>query len=100
LLIRSGELCVPSRTLFNPARHVTKSSIIHYDRTVTGTEYASFDIPWSKTTGIKGAKISITDIDDPTTPVPALKHHQKANMNVPINTPLFALETSDGDWAT
>ncbi|KIM75938.1 hypothetical protein PILCRDRAFT_13141 [Piloderma croceum F 1598] len=67
--------------------------------TITGIEYASFNIPWSKTTGTKGAKISITDIDDPMTPVPALKHHQKANMNVPNDAPLFAFETSDGDWA-
>ena len=99
MFTRSCELCVLSRTLFNPARHATKSTVIQYHQTITGIKYASFNIPWSKTTGIKGAKISITDIDDPTTPVPALKHHQKANKNVPIDAPLFAFETSDGNWA-
>jgi hypothetical protein len=98
-ICRSCELCVPSRSLFNPARHVSKSTSILYGTTVNGVEHASFDIPWSKTTGTKGATISITDIDDPTTPVPALKHHQRANANVPMDAPLFAFETSDGGWA-
>lgn len=41
----------------------------------------------------------ITDIDYPTNPVPALKHHQKANINIPNDASLFVFETSDSGWA-
>ena len=97
--LRSGKLCVPSRPLFDPSRHVSNTTCIVYGVTATGVQHASFDIPWSKTTGIKGAKITITDVDDPTSPIPALKHHQLANANVPKGAPLFAYETADGGWA-
>jgi hypothetical protein len=98
VLQRAGELSVPSRNLFDPLRHVSNAVHIKYDTTILGVEHASFDIPWSKTSGIKGAKITITDIDDPTKPVAALRHHRAANVNVPKGAPLFTYETSDGGW--
>jgi hypothetical protein len=58
----------------------------------------NFDIPWSKTTGTKGAKITLTDTNDPTSPVAALKHHKSANSGVPSNAPLFAFKTNDNGW--
>jgi hypothetical protein len=69
-----------------------------YGTTTLGVRHANFDIPWSKTTGTKGAKITITDIEDPTAPVAALKHHKSANANVPRDAPMFAFETADGSW--
>jgi hypothetical protein len=93
---RFGELSVPSHNLFNPSRHVTNVVHIEYGTTILGVEHASFNIPWSKTSGIKGAKITLTDINDPTKPVVALQHHKAVNTKVPKGTPLFAYETSDG----
>jgi hypothetical protein len=52
----------------------------------------------SLTEGSKGAKIILTDLNDPTSPVPALRHHLAANANVPAGAPLFAFETDDGGW--
>jgi hypothetical protein len=97
-ICRSSELCVPSRNLFDPSRHVTNSVHIEYGTTISGVEHANFDIPWSKTTGSKGAKIILTDTNDPTKPVAALCHHRSANVNVPDGAPLFAYETTDGGW--
>jgi len=72
---------------------------IDFGTTSTGINYASFTIPWSKTEGTKGAKISLTDLDDPTSPVPGLRHHRAANVNVPPSAPFFAYETDDGNWS-
>jgi hypothetical protein len=96
--VRSSELCIPSRTLFDPSHHVTNSVYIEYGITTSGVRHANFHIPWSKTTGSKGAKITLTDIDDPTSPVAALKHHKSANTAVPSDAPLFAFESVDGGW--
>jgi hypothetical protein len=81
-LCRSCKLSVPTRNLFDPARHVTNSTHIEYGTTTLGVHHANFNILWSKTTGTKGIKITITDFDDPTTPVAALRHHKSANANV------------------
>jgi hypothetical protein len=98
VLQRAGELSVPSRNLFDPSRHVSNAVHIEYGTTILGVEHASFDIPWSKTSGIKGTKITLTDINNPTKPVAALRHHRAANVNVPKGAPLFTYETSDGGW--
>jgi hypothetical protein len=97
-LCRSAKLSIPSRNLFDPSRHVTNAVHIDYGTTILGVEHASFKIPWSKTNGIKGAKVTPTDINDPMKPVAALRHHKSANANVPKGAPLFAYETSDGGW--
>jgi hypothetical protein len=88
------------RVATSSIHHVTSLMRLHieYGTTILGVEHASFDIPWSKTSGIKGAKITLTDINDPTKPVAALRHHRAANANVPKGAPLFAYETSDGGW--
>jgi hypothetical protein len=71
---------------------------IDYGETLLGVNHTAFNIPWSKTTGNKGARIILTDIDDPTRPVTALQHHLSMNANVPKGAPLFAYKTSDGGW--
>jgi hypothetical protein len=95
---RSSELSVPSRNAFDPSRHVMRDSSFVYGRTSSGVDYVILHIPWSKTEGSRGAKITLTDINDPTSPVPAFRHHHLANVNVPPSAPLFAYETNDGGW--
>jgi hypothetical protein len=98
IFFRSGELCVPSRNLFDSSKHVSNNTHIDFSLSPSGVRSAIFDIPWSKTEGSKGAKIVLTDLIDPTSPVPALRHHLAANTNVPAGAPLFAFETDDGGW--
>ena len=74
------------------------SEHIDFGTTPLGVHHATFHIPWSKTDRSKGADIVLTDLNDPTSPVPALRHHLSANANVPAGTPLFAFETNDGGW--
>ena len=95
---RSSELCVPSRHLFDPSKHVSNSTHITFGTTSLGVRYANFHIPWSKTELSKGADIVLTDLNDPTSPIPTLHHHLSANSNVPAGAPLFAFKTIDGGW--
>jgi len=95
---RSSELSIPSRNTFDPSRHVSNCSNITFGRTPSGVEFFTLHIPWSKTEGTKGASIVLTDVDDPTSPIPAFHHHRLANSNVPSTAPLFAFETVDGGW--
>jgi hypothetical protein len=96
--LRSSELCVPSRRLFDPAKHISNDTEIIFDTTPSGIRHANFRIPWSKTEGSKGATIILTDLNDPTSPIPALHHHLSANAKVPAGSPLFAFETNDDGW--
>lgn len=43
----------------------------------------------------------ITDMDDPTSSIPAVKHHLSANANIPGDAPFFAFETNSNSsgWA-
>jgi hypothetical protein len=94
---RFCKLCISTHDLFNLSCHVTNSTHIEYSTTSLSICHTNFDISWCKTTGIKGAKITITNIDD-TTPVVALRHHKFANANVPSDAPLFTFETADSGW--
>jgi hypothetical protein len=64
-----------------------------------GSPYTVFHIPWSKTTHGSGADIIASKLDDPTNPVTAFNHHLDANAAVPASAPLFAFETSNGNWS-
>jgi len=86
---RSSELCILSCNLFNPSKHVSNTTHINFDSTPSGVRHASFNIPWSKTKGSKGATIILTDLNDPTSPIPALHHHLSANTKVPPGAPLL-----------
>lgn len=95
-----GELIIPSQNLFNPSKHVSRNILpIPFSSLPNGTEYASFHIPWTKTTVASGADLSITARNHPTCPLSALRHHLSANALVPGSAPLFAFETADGGWA-
>lgn len=96
---RLGELLIPSQKLFNPIKHVPRDVPIRTSRVHNGTEHATFHIPWTKTTAVSGADISVTARDHITCPLSALRHHLSANSLVPNSAPLFAFETADGGWA-
>ncbi|KAG1792598.1 uncharacterized protein HD556DRAFT_1239045, partial [Suillus plorans] len=95
---RLGELIIPSLNSFDPTHHVSHSAIISYRVTPSGARYASFHIPWTKTTHGEGDFITVSRIDDPTNPYDALVHHIAANSVVTPSAPLLAFETQSG-WA-
>ncbi|GLB45192.1 putative DNA breaking-rejoining enzyme [Lyophyllum shimeji] len=99
---RLGELVVPSCVKFDPAFHASRASANPRFSSVTGgCEYASFRVPWTKTTNRKGATITVTDNGEILSPYLALKHHLDANAGLPANAPLFAFESGDtaSGWA-
>jgi hypothetical protein len=72
---------------------------ISFKKLAGGPDYATFHVPWTKTTREVGADITITGISEPTDPVVALRHHLQANSSVSPEAPLFAFETADGSWS-
>src|SRR6202041_1457235 len=89
---RLGKLTVPSSGTFNTLKHVSKGAPTSFSRVRNGVEYASFHIPWSKTTKEEGADIILTAVPGPLNPVAAFRHHLSANASVPDDAPLFAFE--------
>ncbi|KAI0703506.1 hypothetical protein C8T65DRAFT_709241 [Cerioporus squamosus] len=88
---RLGELTVPSVNAFDPERHVARSMKIGY---------ATFDIPWMKSTGREGADVVLTGISGFLDPVTALQHHVETNKGVPGTAPLFAFESAEAQgWS-
>lgn len=96
---RLGELVIPSRNLFDPIKHVARSTSLTFHMLPNGTEYGTCQIPWTKTTLREGATISITARDDPSCPIKALKHHLACSKSIPSHAPLFSFETADGGWS-
>jgi len=95
---RLGELVVPSISMFDPSRHISRSAHVRRSKTSNGISFSVFHIPWSKTTHNDGADIVATKIDDSTDPFTALTHHLSTNSAVPSHAPFFAFETPDG-WS-
>jgi hypothetical protein len=95
---RLGKLIIQSLNSFDPTRHVSRSVLIAYRTTPGGAKYASFHIPWTKTTQGQGDLVTVSKIDDPTNPYDALVHHITANSAVPSSAPLFAFKTDSG-WS-
>lgn len=96
---RLGELTVPSVNLFDIQKHVSRSATISEGCTGTNVRFNTFHIPWTKTTGVEGADISVTSRDDPSCPFEALAHHRHCSADLPAGAPLFAFETEGGGWA-
>ena len=84
--------------LFDTSKLVSNTTHIIFDPTLSGMQYTTFDIPWLKTEGSKGATNILIDLIDPTSPIPALCHHLFVNAQVPPGAPLFTFETNDGSW--
>ena len=71
---RLGELVVPSTNLFNSAKHVGRSASPSFSSLGNGVDFATFHIPWTKTTFSDGANISVTARpNDPSCPISALR---------------------------
>ncbi len=94
-----GELLIPSRNGFDPAKHVAKNAGVAFRALPNGKAYAVFHVPWTKTTKAAGADIVLTQNDDACDPVTAARHHLRANAAVPPHAPLFAFEVAGGGWA-
>src|ERR1700722_12702289 len=95
---RLGELLIPSPNTFDAVKHVARNTTLSLS-SVNDTHYASLHIPWTKTTGVDGAIISITSRKDPSCPLVALKHHLRCNMDVPAAAPFFSYRTNTGSWS-
>ncbi|KAH9852264.1 hypothetical protein C2E23DRAFT_730943 [Lenzites betulinus] len=98
---RLGELTIPSSGALDPRLHVTSGVDVGVRTLPSGTRYAVFQIPWTKTTKHAGAKIILTGNPDPSDPVKALLNHRAINRGLPHNAPLFAFETAGtaAGWA-
>jgi hypothetical protein len=95
---RLGELTIPSVNGFDMVKHVARSADLSFS-SINDTRYASLRIPWTKTTQIEGAVVSITARRDPSCPVAALEHHLLSNSSVPGHAAFFAFGTASGSWA-
>src|ERR1700722_4153373 len=95
---RLGELLIPSPNTFDPIKHASRDTNLMF-ASVGSADYASLHIPWTKTTGIDGAIISITSRDDPSCPLAALRHHLLCNQGVPSSAPFFSYRTNTGSWS-
>jgi len=94
---RLGELLID--TDFDPARQVSRSTAIKRGTASNGIRYSKFHIPSSKTKGLKGDDINISDSTCDCSAYSAFEHHLSANSKVPGDAPLFAYETADGGWS-
>ena len=92
---------MPGPEAFDPNKHVCRGAPLKFSATPDGTDTAALRLPWTKTTKNKGFTASITDVDDESSALPAIRHHLATNPNVPANAPFFAFETGDNEkgWA-
>ncbi|KAG1874044.1 hypothetical protein C8R48DRAFT_745952 [Suillus tomentosus] len=99
---RLGELVVPLVNMFDPSRHIVRSSNVSHNMAANGVMFSVFHIPWMKTTHGEGVDIMATKVDDPTNPYNALVHHLSINSLVPSHVPFFTSEMHNGCniWAS
>lgn len=95
---RLGEIMIKSPGVFDPKFHVSRSTPISRGVTVNNRRYSKFHIPSSKTKGLRGEDVNISDSGDENSAYSALENHLLVNSNVPGAAPLFAWETPTG-WA-
>ncbi|KAI1784952.1 DNA breaking-rejoining enzyme, partial [Ganoderma leucocontextum] len=96
---RLGELLIPSRNCFDAKKHVSRGAGVRFQDLRGGAQYATFHVPWTKTTKAAGADVILTANSDSTTPEAAIRHHLRANSAVPGDAPMFSFETAEGGWA-
>ncbi|KIY47847.1 DNA breaking-rejoining enzyme, partial [Fistulina hepatica ATCC 64428] len=92
---RAGELTVPSLTTFNSSHHVTRTfALVLFTSTETNIPVALFNIPWTKTTKERGARIRLVGRDDDLCPRSALWNHlHRVNVHLPAHAPLFSFSS-------
>ena len=89
-----GELLVPTPNGFDPARHIARNAPLSLQTAANNARYYTLHIPWSKTTHLNGLTITLTDREDPTSPVAALTRNLVHNRRVPSTAPFFAYESA------
>lgn len=94
-----GELVIPGPNAFDAVKHVSRAILPISIHTSINARHATIRIPWTKTTGIEGADVSVTARDLSTCPLAALVRHLESNLNIPSHAPLFSFETASGSWA-
>lgn len=101
---RLGELTVPSIAEWDVAKYPTVSTKMEWSsremENVEDVPYASFHIPWTKTTQNRGATLHITsEANELSCPYDALYGQMKANADhMPRDAHLFGFLTKDGGW--
>ena len=85
---RLGELTTPSSDSFNKLFHVRKIASSYSHENTSRPPCISIDIPWTKSTKEKGAKVVLTARDDLLCPVAAFLNHLLVNHKVATPTHL------------
>ncbi|KAE8227835.1 hypothetical protein CF326_g7254 [Tilletia indica] len=92
---RLGETTCPSASLFNPARHVSRSAVGSLRFTDTGAMAVGVQLPWTKTTKRDGMTKVLSSQAPPFDPISALFSHLSLN-SVPnldsVSTPPICLQ--------
>ena len=97
---RLGELLIQGTGSFDPTRHVARNAGVRFQPIRGSPEtYATFHLPWTKSTKTAGADVILVSNGDPSSPIAAMRHHLRANAAVPGHAPLFGFETAGGGWA-
>ncbi|KIY48249.1 DNA breaking-rejoining enzyme, partial [Fistulina hepatica ATCC 64428] len=91
---RSGELTVASAKSINLLHNVTiASAAVSFTQTETAIDIVYFQIPWTKMTKEKGARVRLTARDDTLCPRCTLERHLlHENSGLPPQAPLFAFK--------
>ncbi|KIL55884.1 hypothetical protein M378DRAFT_58378, partial [Amanita muscaria Koide BX008] len=93
---RLGELTIPSPGKFDKTYHVHKAAASFSLGNAGRPPSITIDIPWTKTTKGKGAKVVLTARDDNLCPVGAFLNHFLVNNKVPADSPLFSFIDDSG----
>jgi len=90
---RVGEFLVPRLEAFNPARHVTRTSL-HFEHDHNGLEVTMLHLPHTKATPLEGEDVFWSHHPGPTNPYEALNNHLQVN-SPPEGSHLFAYRHKD-----
>ncbi|KAH7105010.1 DNA breaking-rejoining enzyme [Auriculariales sp. MPI-PUGE-AT-0066] len=98
---RLGEVLPPTQATFDASRHVSREARYQFEP-ITGTSKMAFHlpIPWTKTTGGRGATITLTELGGELCPVAAMRNHLLRNRPLPSETPFFAFLDPASGWKT
>ncbi|KAF7368678.1 hypothetical protein MVEN_00192100 [Mycena venus] len=97
---RLGELTVPSLDKFDPKYHVTRGM---RRRRISPQTARPRPLPFPSL-GLNrhataAASLTLTDRDDDLCPEKALQNHLVVNKGVPLDAPLFAFTSNEGNWS-
>ncbi|KAF7368676.1 hypothetical protein MVEN_00191900 [Mycena venus] len=96
---RLGELTIPSLDKFDPKYHVTRGMRRRRISPNGSSPATAIPLPWTKSTRDRGGLLTLTDRDDDLCPEKALQNHLVVNKGVPLDAPLFAFTSNEGNWS-